>query len=87
MRSFEKLGSKGQQYCAEMGVSIVRGRVDKGFHPRFINEQELKDWKKISWFSLMNQLGNDGWELVSSVGYLTGTYYYDNELLFKRPKP
>ena len=70
-----------------MGVPYCSGPVDKGFRPRFINGQELKDWKKISWFSLINQLGDDGWELVSSVGYLTGTYVYDNELLFKRPKP
>ncbi len=67
---------------------VIRGEYggfSRRFMPHFVNEQELKDWKKISLSSLMNQLGNDGWELVSSVGYPPGNN--DNELLFKRPKP
>jgi hypothetical protein len=50
-----------------------------------VNEQEVKDWKKISLYGFMNQLGADGWELVGAIGYPPGNN--DNELLFKRPKP
>ena len=70
---------------------ILRGEISwdfdmrvKSFMPRFINDEELKDWNKISLVSLMNRLGNDGWELVSSLGYPMGGNR--NELLFKRPK-
>ncbi len=34
--------------------------------PRWFNGQELRDWKKIDLTSFLNQLGDDGWELVST---------------------
>lgn len=67
---------------------VVRGECggfSEKFKPRYINEQELKDWKKISLHSFMNQLGADGWELVGAIGYPPGNN--NNELCFKRPKP
>ncbi len=67
---------------------VVRGEhggFSRRFMPRYVNEQELKDWKKITMVSFLNQLGADGWELISTMGYLPGTN--DNELCFKRPKP
>jgi hypothetical protein len=48
--------------------------------PRFINGQELRDWKKIPLHSLISQLGEDGWEMTSILSI--GCY-----LFFKRPKP
>ena len=68
---------------------IIRGGYSGsgfyGFKPRFLNDQEWESWDKLSLFSLMNELGNDGWELVCSLGYYPGNN--ENELLFKRPKP
>ncbi|HEY1353108.1 MAG TPA: hypothetical protein VGF67_26130 [Ktedonobacteraceae bacterium] len=65
---------------------VIRGEHRGGqFMPRFINDQEQRDWKRASLPFLLNQPGNDGWELVGAVGYSTG--YYDNELLLKRPRP
>lgn len=55
------------------------------FMPRYSNEQELRDWKKISLYSFLNQLGADGWELISTSGYPPGNN--ENEMYFKRPKP
>src|SRR5450631_2003415 len=36
---------------------------------RSVNGQELRDWKKTPLYVLMNQLGADGWEFVSAIGY------------------
>jgi len=51
--------------------------------PRLVNEQELKDWKKLSIGGLVNQLGNDGWEMTGTVS-VGGTF--EHYLFFKRPK-
>lgn len=67
---------------------VVRGEYggfSNRFMPRYVNEQEMKDWKKNSLYSFLNQLGADGWELTVTTGYQTGNS--TNELLFKRPKP
>ena len=65
---------------------VIRGEYSNGrFRPHFVNEQELTDWRKISLVSFLNQLGDEGWELVGSLGFLTGGP--QNKLLFKRPKP
>ncbi len=52
---------------------------------RYVNEQEIRDWKKSSLHALLNQLGEDGWEMVSTTGYTAGGSI--NSLFFKRPKP
>lgn len=51
---------------------------------RFLNGQELKDWKKVSLEQFFNQLGNNGWEAVVGLATYSGT---KNILLFKRPSP
>lgn len=47
--------------------------------PRFINGQELRNWKQTPIHALISQLGEDGWEMTTA---LDTTY-----LFFKRPKP
>lgn len=45
---------------------------------RWINGQEVRDWKKSShWIDALNQFGDEGWELVQQEG---------STLTFKRPK-
>lgn len=51
--------------------------------PRFVNGQELKDWKKISVSAFLSQLGQDGWEMCG----MLNTQRDENCLFFKRPKP
>jgi hypothetical protein len=52
--------------------------------PFKVNGQELRDWKKgPNWFTYRNQLGDDGWELVTIT--TSGGYSYGH--IFKRPKP
>lgn len=51
---------------------------------KYLNGQELKDWKKVSVEQFLNQLGNNGWELVVGLPAYSGTM---NLLLFKRPSP
>ncbi len=52
--------------------------------PRFVNGQELKDWKKIALHDFINQLGMDGWEMT---GTFNPTPSQADHLFFKRPKP
>jgi len=50
----------------------------------YVNGQELRDWKEGSLHQFVNQLGDEGWELVD----LHHDPKYDhNYLIFKRPKP
>ena len=57
-------------------------------HPKSVNEQELKNWKKIDLNTFLSQLGAERWEMtgtrsVSVEESRVGTNY----LFFKRPKP
>jgi hypothetical protein len=51
---------------------------------RYLNGQELRDWKKLSLEQFLNQLGNNGWEAVTGLPTYGGVL---NLLLFKRPSP
>jgi hypothetical protein len=49
-----------------------------------MNDQELKDWKKLSIHKLISQLGVDGWEMTGTYKDTASFYGY---IFFKRPKP
>lgn len=49
--------------------------------PRWVNGSELPGWKSNKIFALANQLGEEGWELVSGS---PGPVLY--QFFFKRPK-
>ncbi len=57
-------------------------------HPRFVNDEELKDWKngpKLSQFC--NERGEEGWEMVSMA--ITSNHFgevLESRAVFKRPK-
>lgn len=59
------------------------------WRPRYVNGQELRDWKRGSSISdFSNQIGAEGWELVNLMtghNQLGSTTNY--RLVFKRPKP
>lgn len=53
--------------------------------PKRVNGQELRDWKKIPHISMfINELGEQGWELVGYFNQMRNTL---NPMVFKRPKP
>lgn len=52
--------------------------------PHFMNGYELQNWQGIHLPSYINQLGDDGWELVGTLSGGTGLGY--GELFFKRAK-
>ncbi len=59
--------------------TVVFDAANKAMRPRWVNDQELPDWKKGTVkFEYLNQLGNQGWELVA----VSATMY-----TFKRVKP
>ncbi len=48
--------------------------------PRFVNRKEVPNWEKgTDIFEFANQLGEQGWELVSGTDFI--------HLVFKRPNP
>jgi len=49
-----------------------------------MNGREYKDWKRNPLPEYLNQIGNEGWELV---GALTAMSWDYGRLFFKRPKP
>ena len=52
--------------------------------PRYINGQELRDWKRQPHISVfMNQMGEQGWELVAFFNPSATV----SPMVFKRPKP
>ena len=55
--------------------------------PRYVNGQELPNWKKgQTIYEYMNQLGEQGWELVSAPYTATTNTGTVPRLIFKRPK-
>ena len=57
-------------------------------HPKSVNGQELKNWKKIDLNTFLSQLGADRWEMTGTISISvdearSGTNY----LFFKRIKP
>ena len=60
----------------------------RGWRPRYINGQEIRNWMQAPVIhDYINQLGEDGWELVGAGGgkalYGSSDYY---QLFFKRQK-
>jgi hypothetical protein len=60
-------------------------------HPKSINGQEIKGWKKIDLNTFLSQLGVDHWEMTGTISAMyppreiaTVTAHY---LFFKRIKP
>ncbi|MCY7385663.1 MAG: 5'-nucleotidase C-terminal domain-containing protein [Microcoleus sp. CAN_BIN18] len=49
----------------------------------YVNGEELRDWKQGSLHLFVNQLGDEGWELVA---LRHDSKYDQNCLIFKRPK-
>jgi len=48
------------------------------------NGQQYKDWKRLSLPEYLNQMGNDGWEMIGAVTAVNWDY---GRLSFKRAKP
>jgi hypothetical protein len=57
-------------------------------HPKSVNGQELKNWKKIDLNTFLNQLGGDNWEMTGTISISVGEARAGaNYLFFKRIKP
>lgn len=54
-------------------------------HPKSVNGQELKNWKKIDLNTFLSQLGADHWEMTSTISTSRGEARA-NYLFFKRIK-
>lgn len=52
-------------------------------HPRYVNGQELRDWKRLGMHDFSNRLGDEGWELVSASVIGMGKY---QQRVFKRTR-
>lgn len=52
---------------------------------QFVNDRELKDWKRTALHVFINQLGSEGWEMSSTTSIFIGNSYY--QIFFKRSKP
>ena len=60
--------------------------VNDDWHPRYVNSQELKDWKKtLPLPEFSNTLGQEGWELINLSTQGAGDKTYIYRLVFKRP--
>jgi len=71
---------------------VLCEETEKVWRPRYVNQQELEDWENGStMIEFSNQLGEQGWELVSSNAVLTTTIHgvqlTSLRMIFKRPKP
>ena len=56
-------------------------------HPKSVNGQELKNWKKIDLNTFLSQLGGDHWEMTGTIVISSGERKEANYLFFKRIKP
>ena len=57
-------------------------------HPKAVNGQELKNWKKIDLPTFLSQLGTDHWEMTGTISISVGEARTGaNYLFFKRIKP
>ncbi|HEY5003091.1 MAG TPA: hypothetical protein VII61_08070 [Ktedonobacteraceae bacterium] len=57
-------------------------------HPKSVNGQELKNWKKIDLNTFLSQLGADHWEMTGTISIDVGeSRAGTNYLFFKRIKP
>ena len=57
-------------------------------HPKSVNGQELKNWKKIDLNIFLSQLGEDHWEMTGTISIPIGDARVGtNYLFFKRIKP
>jgi len=57
---------------------------------KMFNDEEYQDWKRKNWGVVyaLQELGEQGWELVTVMWRKTGeTAYADPVYYFKRPKP
>lgn len=70
---------------------LAYNRMWEDFKPRYVNGQELPDWKQGDICGFISWMGDQGWELVSVpsevLGGSTGTAVVAYHLVFKRPKP
>jgi hypothetical protein len=70
-------------------ILVSPERLDyEEIHPKSVNGQELKNWKKIDLNTFLSQLGAERWEMTGTMSIRVeesrvGTSY----LFFKRPKP
>jgi hypothetical protein len=56
-------------------------------HPKSVNGQELKNWKKIDLHTFLSQLGADHWEMTCTISIPIGEARVGtNYLFFKRTK-
>ena len=56
-------------------------------HPKAVNGQELKNWKKIDLNTFLSQLGEDHWEMTGTISISVGeTKSGASYLFFKRNK-
>ncbi len=55
-------------------------------HPKSVNGQDLKDWKKIDLNTFLSQLGTDHWEMTGTIS-ISRENASTNYLFFKRLKP
>lgn len=65
-------------------LTVMLGSVD-GFNlaPRWLNGQELQDWKKVDLPTFLSQVGQEGWEMVGTLAVSRANYA---TLFFKRPR-
>jgi len=54
-------------------------------HPKSVNGQDLKDWKKINLDTFLSQLGADHWEMTGTIS-ISRQNASTNYLFFKRLK-
>jgi hypothetical protein len=66
---------------------FVTAEWDGEWRVRWKNEAEIKDWKSgPNLFASVAELGDGGWELVSTPDWPGGPDSHARRLVFKRPK-